>query len=146
MEKILDKIRNTRILAAAGIVCLILGTILSYINISIWGYTESISLWGYWEGKVILILAIANLIFIFKDWVEKYIPALFNTNIGRKIKDIESPKASLVPTILSAVFAFYLHSKLDIDSDYTSWGLGFYALWIGAICLVAYAILHKNNN
>lgn len=145
MENILDKIKNTRILAVIGLVCMVLGTIFAYIKISIFGYSNTISLWGYWEGKIVLLLVIANLIFIFKDFVEKYIPSLFNTSIGRKIKDINNPKASLVPTILSAVFAVYLHTKLDVSSEYMSWGLGFYALWLGVICLVAYAIVHKNN-
>ena len=140
MSNILDKIRNTRILAGIGIVGLILGTMLAYVD-----YTFiSISLFDYLEGKIILIIAVANLLFIFKDFVEKYIPALFNTGIGRKIADIKNPKASLVPTILAAAFAIYLTLKLDVSFKYYS--LGFYSLWIGVICLVAYAILHKNND
>lgn len=144
MNNILDKLRNTRILALIGIAGLFLGTMLSYVSYTIWGYSYSVSLWGYWEGKIILILAIANLLFIFKDFVEKYIPSLFNTNIGRKIKDINSPKASLIPTILAACFALYM--TVDFGIDFSTYSLGFYSLWIGVICLVAYAILHKNNN
>lgn len=143
MNNVLDKLRNTRLLAGIGIAGLILGTIFSYVSYSIFGYSYSISLWNYWEGKVILIIAVANLIFIFKDFVEKYIPSLFKSSIGQKIADINNPKASLVPTILAAAFALYLTLKLDVDfSDYS---LGFYLLWIGVISLVAYAILHKNN-
>ena len=144
MNNIIDKLKNTRILAGIGIVCMILGTMLSYISVSILGISYDISLLDYWEGKVILLIAVANLLFIFKDFVEKYIPSLFNTGIGKKIKDIENPKASLVPTILGAAFAFYLTSRLSVEfSDYS---LGFYSMWIGVICLVAYAILHKNND
>lgn len=146
MNKFLEKCKNTRLLALIGIVGLILGTMMDYIKISVFGFTESLSLWGYWEGKIVLLLAIANTLFIFKDWVEKYIPALFNTNIGKKIANITNPKASLVPTILAVIFMLYLHNRLNIDSEYTSYGLGFYLLWIGAISLVAYAILHKGNN
>lgn len=144
MNDVLDKMKNTRLLAGIGVVCMILGTMFSYISYDLFGYVVDISLWDYLEGKIILIISIANLLFIFKDYVEKYIPSLFDTNIGKKIKEINNPKASLVPTILGAVFAIYLTLKLDVDfSDYS---LGFYSMWIGVICLVAYAILHKNND
>ena len=144
MNNILEKCKKTRILAAIGIAGLVLGTMLSYVSYSLWGYTYDIALWDYLEGKIILIIAIANLLFIFKDFVEKYVPSLFNTGIGKKIKDINNPKASLVPTILAAAFALYLTLKLDVD--FSNYSLGFYSLWIGVICLVAYAILHKNND
>lgn len=144
MNNVLDKLKNTRILAIIGIAGLILGTMFSYVSYDIFGYNYDIALWDYWEGKIVLLMAIANLLFIFKDFVEKYIPSLFNTNIGKKIKDINNPKASLVPTILVAAFALYLTLKLDVD--FSNYSLGFYSLWIGVICLVAYAILHKNND
>lgn len=143
MNNVLDKLKNTRLLAGIGVVCMILGTMFSYVSYDIFGYAYDIALFDYLEGKIILIIAIANLLFIFKDFVEKYIPSLFNTGIGKKIKDINNPKASLVPTILGAAFAIYLTLKLDVE--FSAYGLGFYSLWIGVICLVAYAILHKNN-
>lgn len=144
MNNVLDKLKNTRLLAVIGIAGLILGTMFSYVSYDLFGYKYDIALWDYWEGKVILLIAIANLLFIFKDFVEKYIPSLFNTGIGRKIKDINNPKASLVPTIAAAAFALYLTLKLDVKMS--NYSLGFYSLWIGVIALVAYAILHKNND
>lgn len=144
MNNVLDKLKNTRILAGIGVVCMILGTMFSYVSYDILGYKYDIALWDYWEGKIILIIAIANLLFIFKDLVEKYVPSFFETNIGKKIKDINNPKASLVPTILGAAFAIYLTMKLDVE--FSAYSLGFYSMWVGVICLVAYAILHKNNN
>lgn len=146
MNNFLEKCKNTKILAIVGIVALVLGTMMDYIKISLFGFTESISLFGYWEGKIVLLLAVANTLFIFKEWVKKYIPALFNTNIGKKIENINNPKASLIPTILAVIFMLYLHNKLDIVSEYTSYGLGFYLLWIGSISLVAYAILYKKDS
>lgn len=143
MNSVLEKMRNTRLLAGIGIVCLILGTFFSYVSYSIWGYTYQLSLFDYWEGKIILIIAIANLLFIFKDFVEKYIPSLFKSGIGRKIADINNPKASLVPTIAAAAFALYLTLKLDVS--FSNYSLGFYSLWLGVIALVAYAFLHRNN-
>lgn len=144
MDNLLNKLKNTRLLAGIGVVCMILGTMFSYVSYNIWGYSYDISLWDYWEGKVIFLIAVANLLFIFKDFVEKYIPSLFNTSIGKKIKDINNPKASLVPTILGAIFAVYLTSKLNVS--FSNYSLGFYSMWIGVICLVAYAIIHKNND
>ena len=121
-----------------------LGTILSYIRYSIFGYNYDIALWDYFEGKVILILIIANSIFIFKDYIEKYIPKLVEKGFWQKISNIKNPKISLVPTFLSAAFAIYL--TIDLDVKFSNYSLGFYALWIGVIYLVAYAILHKNND
>lgn len=144
MNNVLSKLKNTRLLAGIGIAGLILGTMFPYVSYSILGYSYDISLCDYWEGKVILVIAIANLLFIFKDFVEKYIPSLFNTNIGQKIKDINSPKASLAPTVAAAAFALYLTLKLKVE--FSAYSLGFYLLWIGVICLVAYAMIYKNNN
>jgi len=144
MNNVLDKMKNTRLLAGIGVACMILGTMFSYVSYDVFGYNYDIALWDYLEGKIILIIAIANLLFIFKDFVEKYIPSLFNTGIGKKIKDINNPKASLVPTFLGAAFAIYLTLKLDVS--FSNYSLGFYSMWVGVICLVAYAILHKNND
>lgn len=145
MNNIMEKLRTTRILGAIGIVGLILGTMMPYVKYNLFGYKYSISLWGYWEGKIIMLLALANLLFIFKDLVEKYVPVLFNSGIGRKIKDCENPKFSLIPTVLSAILAIYVTSILGIES-FKYYNLGFYLMWIGTICLVAYAFLHKNDN
>lgn len=144
MNNVLDKMKNTRLLAGIGVACMILGTMFSYVSYDVFGYNYDIALWDYLEGKIILIIAIANLLFIFKDFVEKYIPSLFNTGIGRKIKDINNPKASLVPTFLGAAFAIYLTLKLNVS--FSNYSLGFYSMWVGVICLVAYAILHKNSD
>ena len=141
MKEIIEKMKTTKILAGIGIAGLILGTILPYVSYSIFGYKYTISLWNYWEGKVILLLAIANLVFIFKDFVEKWIPSLSNSWLGQKANN---PKYSLVPTILSAIFAIYVTSILGIDS-FKFYSIGFYLMWIGTICLVAYAFLHKGQ-
>ena len=143
INSILEKLKNTRILATIVIIAIVLSTFFSYVSYNIFGYKYSVSLWHYWEGKVILILAIANLIFIFKDYVEKYIPNLINAGFWQKIANIKNSKASLVPTFLIAALALYLTLNADIKFSYYS--LGFYLLWLGIICLIAYPILHKNN-
>lgn len=144
MNNIIEKCKTTRILAVIGIVGMVLGTIFPYVSYSIFGYKYDIALWDCLEGKIILILAIANLIFIFKDYVEKYAPKLVERGFWQKIASIKSPKASLVPTFLAAAFAIYLTIKLDVE--FSNYSLGFYSMWIGVICLVAYAILHNNDD
>lgn len=145
MKNIIEKCKNTRILGAVGIVGLVLGVIMPYVKYNFFGYKYSISLWKYWEGKVIMILALANLLFIFKDLVEKYVPALFDTKIGSKIKNLDNTKYSLVPTILVTIFAVYLTANLGV-STFKYYNIGFYILWIGIISLVAYAFIYKKNN
>ena len=145
MNNIIEKCKSTRILAAIGISGLVLGTITPYVKYNIFGYKYSISLWGYWEGKIIMVLALANLLFIFKDLVEKYVPFLFNNWVGRKVQDCDNPKFSLIPTVLVAIFAIYETSVLGIDS-FKYYNLGFYTMWIGVISLVAYAFLHKTDD
>lgn len=140
----MEVIKNKRILALIGIVGLLLGVFLPYLTVTILVYSESISLWGYLEGKIVLVLTLANALFIFKDWIEKYVPQLFNNNVGRLVEKANNPKFSLVPTILIAVFVIYLTNKLNFDSEYIKNGLGFYSLWLGVICLVGHAIFYKN--
>ncbi len=139
-------IKNKRILALIGIIALILGTILPYFTLSLFGYTESLSLWRYWEGKVILILTVINTMFIFKDYIEKYIPQLFIKGLGRKIANFNNPKISLIPTMLIVAFVIYLTIRLNVASDYLKYGVGFYTLWIGIICLVGHALFYKKTD
>ena len=140
----MEKLKNTKILGGIGLICMFLGTILPYFNISLLGYTKSISLIGYWEGKVIIALIIANLLFIFKDFIEKYIPQMFNSGIGRMIEKANA-KLVIIPTILSAAFAIYMIVNINVDSSYIKYGIGFYVLWIGIISLLAYSFIYKGN-
>ena len=142
----MEVIKNKRILALVGIAGLILGCFLPYYTFSLFGYTQSISLWGYWEGKIILVLTLANALFIFQDYIEKYIPQLFNNWIGNIVQTAKNPKLALVPTILVAVFAISLIIRLDVDSKYIKYGLGFWVLWIGIIALIGHAIFYKKQN
>lgn len=141
----MEVIRNKRILGAIGIICLILGMFLPYITISFWGYSQSISLWGYWEGKIMLVLTIANMLFIFKDYIEKYIPQLCETKLGQMISKFDNPKFSLIPTIIIILFGIYLYTTLEFDSSLTKPGVGFYVSLAGAIILVLHAFLYKGN-
>lgn len=141
----MEKLKSTRILSAIGLVCLFFGVILPYFKATFFGYTHEIKLWGYWEGKIMMALIVANILFIFKDYVEKYVPQLFNSNLGRKIQNA-SEKYAIIPTIGVAAFAIWLYIRLDIDTTYLKHGLGFWTLWIGVICLVAHTFLYKKEN
>ncbi|MBQ9659423.1 MAG: hypothetical protein IJV31_11810 [Clostridia bacterium] len=144
MKNIIEKCKTTRILAAIGIIALFLGTILPYLKYNIYGYKYTITLYGYWAGKVVILLAVANLLFIFKDIIEKYVPFLFDTGMGRKIQELDNAKYSLVPTVLIAIFAIYETVQLGTQ-QFKYYNIGFYSLWIGVIALVAYAIVHKKD-
>ena len=140
----MELLRNKRLLALIGIICLVLGTMLPYFTFKLWCYTTSLSLWKYWEGKVILGLAIVNALFIFKDYIQKYAPQLFQSEVGKKIEQLNS-KLSIVPVILVVLFIIILNARLDIASSYLKHGFGFYVLWIGIIALVLHVFLYKGQ-
>lgn len=145
MKDIIEKMKTTRILAALGVIGLVLGTITPYAKFNFFGYKSTISLWGFWEGKVIMLLAIANLLFIFKDLITKYVPSLLNVGVFETINKFNNPKYTLIPTIAVAGFVIYLTWKLEIRA-FKYYNIGFYLTWLGVICLVVYAILNKGNN
>lgn len=137
-------IKNKKVLALVGICCLILGVFLPYFTITIWGYSESYSLWSYWEGKVILILTLANALFIFGDFIEKRVPQLFNNSVGKLVKKANNPKFSLVPTILTVLLLIYMLVEIGTDySEFLKYGLGFWMNWIGIAALIGHAIFYK---
>ncbi len=140
----MEVLKSKRILALVGLICLFLGVVMPYFQISIFGYSYEIKLLNFWEGKVMLVLIAANVIFIFRDYIKKYVPQLFNTSLGSKIQNA-SPKLAIIPTIGVAVFAVWLFISLDVDTTYLKHGLGFWCLWIGVICLVGHTFLYKKD-
>ena len=138
-------LKNKRILAIIGIVLIFLGTILPYYILTILGYSTSVSLWGYWEGKIITALIVLNTLFIFKDLIQKYIPGLFNSNLGQKIINA-NPKLSIIPIILIVAFVIYLNLSFNFSNDVLKHGVGFYLLWIGIVFLIVHVFVYKNPN
>ena len=145
MEKVMEMVKTKRILAIIGIVGLFLGTIMPYYKFSFLGISKTIALWGYLEGKIMFILILALALFIFKDYIEKYVPQLFNNGVGKFVKKFDNPKFSLVPTAIVIILAIYVSTLVE-TSDYIKFGLGFYMLWLGAICMVGHAIFYKGEN
>ena len=84
-----------------------LGTILPFITLKVFGISNSASLWKYWEGKIVLLLIIINTLFIFKDYIKKYVPQIFNSGIGKMIENANS-KLSIIPTLVAVTFVLYL--------------------------------------
>ena len=146
MNNILEKLKNTRILAVIGLACLFLGTVFAYLKVGHWNYSYTLTLSKYWEGKVVIVLVFANLLFIFKDLIEKYVPVLFKNSLGEKILKINNQKLSLIPTLLAVAFVVYLQIRLSRYSSFVEYGLGFYLLWLGVICLIAYAFIHRKDD
>jgi len=144
----MEKLKNTRILGLVGIVFLILGILLPYyvFQFALIKYTNSISLFGYLEGKIMMGLILANALFIFKDFVSKYVPQLFRSNIGRMVENA-SPKLSIIPTILVVAFVVWLNFRLNIQtSEYIHYGFGFWSLWIGVIAISLHAFLYRGES
>lgn len=142
MEKIIEKCKNTRILGLIGIICLILGMILPYYSISVLSYTLTISLIDYIEGRIVILISILELLLIFMDFVEKYIPSLFKSNIAQKIKGHDNPKYTLIPTAIMVILIIYLMTV----SGFKYFSVGFYVTLVGVICLILYAFLYKKKD
>ena len=140
----LEQLKNKRYLGAAGLILLFLGTILPYYQYSFLGYSIKICLHKYLEGKIVMALIVANLLFIFKDFVENYVPQMFNSNMGSKIKNA-NPKLSILPTILIAAFVIILFLRVDLGTSLKH-GFGFFTLWLGVICLVLHSFIYKKSN
>lgn len=140
---IMQKLHNTKILAIIGSVCLLLSVVLPYITISFFGISESIFLWKYWQGIVLIIIAILNILFIFKEAILKHVPSLANNQTINKILAINNPKASLVLTIIMVIFVICLTAITGFAFRF--YNIGFYTLWLGVICLVLYPFLYKKE-
>ena len=76
----MEYIKNKRILALVGLGCLLLGVFLAYYKVSLFGFSQSVSLIQAWQGIAILILTIVTGLFIFKDYVKKVVPKLFDSS------------------------------------------------------------------
>ena len=145
MNKIIEKITKTRILAAIGLGCAFLGIIFPYAKSKILILEANISLWSCWEGKIMVLLLLVNLIIIFKDYVKKYIPKLYDNNIGKKILELDNIKVSLIPTTILIFLALLSFSGLNLNSSYVTLQLGCFLFWLGAISLASFGFLYKSN-
>ena len=143
VNTISDQLKNTRVLAGIGLVVMLIGTILPYIKTySLNGIPKTSLLLEYWEGKIVLILLIANLIFLFKDYVEKYIPSLLNVTVWKKISILKYQYAML-PSIIATIFILEL--TINRNAGFAMFSTGFYTLWLGVICIIIYLIINKGK-
>lgn len=91
-------------------------------------------------------LIVANTLFIFKDYLQKYVHQVFNLSLGKKKKNENvNQKFVIVLTILVVAFVVYLTAHLNVAIEFFKYGLGFYALWIGFVGIVGHVIFYKKN-
>lgn len=142
VNTIVEKVKHTRLLGAIGLISILLGTVLPYIKYNAFVAIISKSLFSYWEGKIVILLLIINLILFFKDYIEKYIPSLLNINAWRKISELNYQYV-MVPAIIAILLVIYRTIKIDISFGH--YNIGFYTLWFGVICIVIYLIINKGK-
>ncbi len=140
----MEKLKNTRWLALIGLILCFLGNTLPYLiyTMPYAKITIKTKLCTYWEGKIIFILILANLLFIFKDYVKKYMPKLFDSNMGKWILNADS-KLTFLPTLGIALFAIWIFPNIDMNWNIVKYGIGFYALWLGIILLVIHQFIYR---
>ncbi|MCI8331014.1 MAG: hypothetical protein HFE04_02805 [Bacilli bacterium] len=144
-NKFLNLSKNTRLLAIIGIASLSICIFFTYIKYTVLGLAVKIKLIDYFEGKIIILLTILNCMFIFKDYIKKYLPKLFENDLGKKIENIKDQRWTLIPIAFTIIFAIVVKSESKTEYLDTTFGLGFYLMWLGVISLVAYAFIYKNE-
>ena len=144
MKDILEKIRSTKILGIIGNVLIILGTILPYAKYESYFYYYRVNLQNYWYGRVALALAILNLLYLLKNYIEKYIPQIFNSGFGKKVLGINNAKFLFIPIAIIILLMIRVHAIWgDWDIHFN---IGFYLLILGIVCTIVYALIYKNDN
>lgn len=140
MKKILDKIRNTKILGIIGNVVVILALFMPIITVEseIIGFKQSTQ-YISGDGKILLVLSIINLIVIFAD---KISPKFF--------KGLTNIKITAIPTIIEIIILINLTAKggdnvMDYNYVTTYWGIGFYLMWIGVILSIICPFVYKEQ-
>lgn len=142
VNTIVEKLKHTRFLAIIGLIAMILGTLLPYIKYEAFVVIIKKSLFLYWDGKIAFVLLIANLIFFFKDYIERYVPSLLNVPEWNKVSELIHQYA-IAPIIIVVLLVLYRTIKIDISFGH--YNIGFYTLWFGVICMVIYFIINKGK-
>lgn len=145
LSRLTDLAKKTRLLAVVGLSCLFLSIFFTYVKYTVLGLAVKIKLIEYFEGKIMILLILCNLLFIFKDYVKKYVPKLFQNEIGKKIDNINDQRITLIPTVLTVIFAFAVKGETKVEYLNISYSLGFFLMWIGIISLVAYPFIYKKE-
>lgn len=140
MENIMDKIKNTRILALVGLVGMLIGIFGTYVDMYVIGY----SIIDSWVGKVMLVVLILDMLVIFRDVVERHVPGIFNNEYFKKIADKKIMKTPAMMSGIIVALSAYAFLSLDISMKYLE--IGFYGLLVGCISLIGYHITHKDTN
>ena len=134
----MEYLKKTKILGAVGAILLIIGNFFPFMTIKFFGKHSVNFIEGDGNGVFTLILGIIALLLIFIDFIIAKIPE-GKANFLYKLR---SPKAVLVPAILSAIIII-----VDSDDafDLGSPGFGFWCLVIGVVALIAHAFIYKGD-
>ena len=139
MKKILDKIKNTKILGIIGNIVVIISLFMATVVVEskTIGFKASIQ-YISGDGKFILVLSVINLIIIFAD---KISPTFF--------KGLTNIKLTVIPTLIEIIILinFTVKSGNISEYDYASWhwGIGFYLMWIGVILSMICPFIYKEE-
>ena len=137
MEKVLQFLKNTKILGIVGAILLIVGNFFTFATTKVlWIETSVKFIEG--DGVFVLILGILALLIVFVDFILSKIPE-------GKLKflfKLRNQKFVLVPPIISPIILFIDGTNaFDVGST----GLAFYLLLIGVFTLIIYPFLFKEH-
>jgi len=141
---IIEKLKNSRMLAVIGLAAITLALFLPYITITVYD-SISLSLIEYTEGKIVMIFIIFHAVVIFQDYIKKYVPR-FHTSGFNRIQDMDDSNLMLIAASLTVAYAIFLYFQIDVDTAFVNYGIGFWMLWIGILCLMIHAVLHKMHS
>lgn len=144
---ILDKMKNTRILAIIALVLLYGGLMLPFVGIEYGDEAATASFVDdqlYDNGKGLMLLWLVSVALVFSDIIAA------NWKKGSKIfSKLTNPKILLIPVIIILIVLIITQVNFfdDYDwyDDYIYLYPGYYLNWLGMIAMTAYAFLYKGN-
>jgi hypothetical protein len=140
----MENLRSKKVIAYLGLICLFLGTILPCYEITMMFYSQKIILLDYSEGLISILLIIITLLFICRNILEKKLPKIFKSNLGKYIKRLNE-KVILFPTFLIIVLDLHYFNGITVSSKYISYLNGYYLLLIGSILILIHAFFYKKK-
>lgn len=136
-DKSINFMKTSNLLGIIGAVLVIIGVFLPLIKIKVWFVSESVS-YIKGDGIFLLILSVITLVMIFADLIAKKFEAASNI-----LSKVSNPKLTLIPTVISLIFMIRMIIEYGEYSDYASYQIGFYVIWLGLILSALYGIFYK---
>ena len=151
----MEVLKTKKYLGIAGVVILFLSVFFPFFVVQYGSFKEGVSLIKGWEGYVLVLMAIASAMIIFRDVLEEKLPQIYNTGFGSQVKSwgekgLFAPIAfSILDVVITCVrveakLKAYSYGFIDL-SKYVKYGFGFWAAVIGIVLLIGYAVLYKGE-